>query len=49
MSTIAGEPRRLRTRIPGVVWLLGAVVVALAVVYVARQVILPFILALFLT
>ncbi len=49
MSTIAGEPRRLRTRIPGVVWLLGAVVLALAVVYVARQVILPFILALFLT
>ena len=49
MSSIAGEPRRLRTRIPGVVWLLGAVVLALAVVYVARQVILPFILALFLT
>src|SRR5260370_14025605 len=49
MSTIPGEPRRLRTRIPGVVWLLGALVLALAAAYVARQVILPFILAIFLT
>src|SRR5260370_20598841 len=48
MSTIPGEPRRLRTRIPGVVWLLGALVLALAAAYVARQVILPFILAIFL-
>jgi predicted PurR-regulated permease PerM len=49
MSGIAGEPRRLRARLPGVVWLAVALVIALAVVYLARQVILPFVLALFLT
>jgi predicted PurR-regulated permease PerM len=49
MSTLPGEQRRLRTRVPGVVWLVVGVVLALAVFYVARQVILPFILALFLT
>src|SRR5260370_8568809 len=49
MSTIPGERRRMRTRIPGVVWWLGALVLALAAAYVARRVILPFILAIFLT
>jgi predicted PurR-regulated permease PerM len=49
MSTLPGEQRRLRTRVPGVVWLVVGVVLALAVFYLARQVILPFILALFLT
>src|SRR5260370_6511945 len=49
MRTSPGEPRGLRTRIRGVVWLLGAVVLALAAAYVARRVILPFILAIFLT
>jgi len=48
MSTV-GEPRRLRDRVPGVVWLGVAVAIALAVVYLARQIILPFVLALFLT
>ncbi len=49
MSAVVGEPRRFRGRIPGVVWLAAAIVLALAIVYVARQVILPFLLALFLT
>jgi predicted PurR-regulated permease PerM len=49
MSAVVGEPRRFRGRIPGVVWLAAAIVLALAIVYVARQVILPFVLALFLT
>lgn len=49
MSTIPGEPRRLRARLPGIVWLVSGLVIALLVVYLARQVILPFVLALFLT
>ena len=49
MSAVVGEPRRFRGRIPGAVWLAVAIILALAVVYVARQVILPFVLALFLT
>src|SRR5256885_16961209 len=43
------ESRRLRTRVPGIVWLAVAAVLALAIVYLARQIILPFVLALFLT
>src|SRR5712671_15862 len=49
MSAVVGESRRFRGRIPGVVWLAAAIVLALAIFYVARQVILPFVLALFLT
>src|SRR5260370_23508358 len=49
MSAVVGEPRRFRGRIPGVIWLAAAIVLALAIVYAARQVILPFVLALFLT
>ena len=45
----AGEPRRLRARLPGVAWLVLAVALTLTVVYLARQIILPFVLALFLT
>ncbi len=44
-----GESRRMRGRIPGAVWLVVGVAAALAVFYLARQVILPFVLALFLT
>jgi len=49
VSTGPGELRRMRARIPGVVWLVVGVVLALAVFYLARQIILPFVLALFLT
>src|SRR5437879_649016 len=49
LSAVAGEPRRFRGRIPGAVGLGIAVILALAVVYLARQIILPFVLALFLT
>ena len=49
LSGMAGEPRRLRARVPGIVWLAVAAALALTVVYLARQVILPFVLALFLT
>jgi predicted PurR-regulated permease PerM len=49
MSGVAGEPRRFRGRIPGAVWLVVGIVLALAIVYLARQIILPFVLALFLT
>ena len=49
LSGIAGEPRRMRARMPGVLWLAIAAAFALAVVYLARQIILPFVLALFLT
>jgi predicted PurR-regulated permease PerM len=49
VSTGPGELRRIRNRIPGIVWLVVGVVLALAVFYLARQVILPFVLALFLT
>ena len=49
LSGIAGEPRRMRAQMPGVLWLAIAAAFALAVVYLARQIILPFVLALFLT
>ena len=49
LSGIAAEPRRMRARMPGVLWLAIAAAFALAVVYLARQIILPFVLALFLT
>ncbi|TMD86644.1 MAG: AI-2E family transporter [Chloroflexi bacterium] len=48
-SAVAGEPSRFRGRIPGAVWLVVGIMVALAIVYLARQIILPFVLALFLT
>ncbi|HVH64438.1 MAG TPA: AI-2E family transporter [Candidatus Acidoferrum sp.] len=48
MSSVA-EPRRWRSRVPtGVWWALGILLV-LAVVFLARQIILPFLLAIFLT
>ena len=43
------DARRFRGRIPGAVWLVVGIVLALAIVYLARQIILPFVLALFLT
>jgi predicted PurR-regulated permease PerM len=43
------ESRRLRARVPGTIWLAVAAALALTVIYLARQVILPFVLALFLT
>ena len=49
MRAVVGEPRRFRGRIPGAVWLAIGTVIALAIVYLARQIILPFVLALFLT
>lgn len=49
MNATVGEPRRFRGRIPGAVWLALGIVMALAIVYLARQIILPFVLALFLT
>src|SRR5438128_10723076 len=49
LSAVAGEPRRFRGRIPGGAWLGAAIVVALGIVYLARQIILPFVLAIFLT
>jgi predicted PurR-regulated permease PerM len=49
MSAVVGEPRRFRSRIPGTVWLAAGILVALAIAYLARQIILPFVLALFLT
>src|SRR5919197_2522594 len=48
MGSVA-EPRRWRSRIPtGVWWVVGALIVLL-IVFLARQVILPFLLAIFLT
>jgi predicted PurR-regulated permease PerM len=48
MGSVA-EPRRWRSRIPtGVWWAVGALIVLL-IVFLARQVILPFLLAIFLT
>jgi len=49
VSTGPGDSRRLRGRIPGLAWLVVGVGLALAIFYLARQVILPFVLALFLT
>src|SRR5438445_12992075 len=49
LSAVAGEPRRFRGRIPGAAWLGGAIVVTLGIVYLARQIILQFVLAIFLT
>jgi predicted PurR-regulated permease PerM len=48
MSTVA-EPRRLRGRVPTAVWLGGGVLLLLAIVFLARQIVLPFLLSLFLT
>jgi len=49
MSSVAGEPRRLRGRIPTPVWLVGGLLLLLVVVFLARQIILPFLLAVLLT
>jgi predicted PurR-regulated permease PerM len=48
MSTVTGESRRYR-RVPNVVWLAGGILLAALVVFLARQIILPFVLAIFLT
>ena|SRR2546421_423663 len=45
----AGEQRRWRGRIPNAVWWGGGVLLLLAAVFLARQIILPFLLAVFLT
>lgn len=49
MSSIAGEPRRLKGRVPQGVWLAAGVLVLLVIVFLARQIILPFLLAVFLS
>lgn len=49
MSSVAGEQRRWRGRIPGGVWMAAAVLVLLVIVFLARAIILPFLLAIFLT
>jgi predicted PurR-regulated permease PerM len=48
MSTVTGESRRYR-RVPNIVWLAGGILLAALVVFMARQIILPFVLAIFLT
>jgi len=49
MSSLAGESRRWRGRLPNGVWLGGGLLLLVAIVFLARQIILPFLLALFLT
>jgi predicted PurR-regulated permease PerM len=49
MSSHAGEPRRWRGRLPNGVWLGAGLLLLVAIVFLARQIILPFLLALFLT
>lgn len=49
MSSVAGEQRRWRGRIPNGVWMAGGLVLLLAIVFLARAIILPFLLAIFLT
>ena len=49
MSSQAGESRRWRGRLPNGVWLGGGLLLLVAIVLLARQIILPFLLALFLT
>ena len=49
MSSVTGEPRRWRGRIPNVIWMVAGLLFLLLVVFLARQIILPFLLAIFLT
>ncbi|HYM51640.1 MAG TPA: AI-2E family transporter [Candidatus Limnocylindrales bacterium] len=48
MSTPAGDPRRQRARIPTAIWIGAGVLLVGLVLYWARDVLLPFVLALFL-
>src|SRR5438046_5633407 len=49
MSTGGGEPRRLKSRLPGAIWAGGGLLLLLLIIFLARQIILPFLLAIFLT
>jgi predicted PurR-regulated permease PerM len=49
MSSVAGESRRWRGRVPPAIWLIAGLAVLLLIVFLARQIILPFLLAIFLT
>src|SRR3989442_15383912 len=49
MSTGSGEPRRLKSRLPGAIWAGGGLLLLLLIIFLARQIILPFLLAIFLT
>src|SRR2546428_12676751 len=44
-----GEPRRLKSRLPGAFWVGGGLLLLLLITFLARQIILPFLLAIFLT
>ncbi|TMG14263.1 MAG: AI-2E family transporter [Chloroflexi bacterium] len=49
MSTGGGEPRRLISRLPSAFWVGGGLLLLLLITFLARQIILPFLLAIFLT
>src|SRR5207237_3425052 len=50
MSSGGGaEPRRLKGRLPSAFWVGGGLLLLLAIIFLARQIILPFLLAIFLT
>ncbi|TMF26128.1 MAG: AI-2E family transporter [Chloroflexi bacterium] len=49
MSTGGGEPRRLKSRLPSAFWVGGGLLLLLLITFLARQIILPFLLAIFLT
>src|SRR2546422_26206 len=49
LSTGSGEPRRLKSRLPGAIWAGGGVLLLLLIIFLARQIIPPFLLAIFLT
>src|SRR2546428_1959773 len=49
MSTGSGEPRRLKSRLPGAIWAGGGLLLLLLIIFLARQIILPFLLAIFLS
>jgi predicted PurR-regulated permease PerM len=49
MSSVAGDQRRWKGRIPNAIWLGGGLLLLLAIVFLARHIILPFLLAILLT
>ena len=49
MNSVASEQRRWRGRIPNGVWIAAAVLLVLAVVFLARAIVLPFLLAILMT
>ena len=48
-SGAGAEPRRLKGRLPNAFWVGGGLVLLLVIIFLARQIILPFLLAIFLT